>query len=163
MKQTGDAYLLLNDLENLDNEELSSVLKKIRLLLEQVSPSKISAFIRHEDWRPRLIGIFLVLLSQNGQQFVPDLIESLADPRGLTIVPACAALTRLISRAQMEVPDFSSLDREAFSGAMGWSIDKLRFHCGVGPDPGGRCPNDEKSFEVHLKVLGKIKRCSETS
>src|ERR1041384_7836567 len=56
-----------------------------------VSKTVVEKLIRWDDWRPRLLG-FALAVRKKPEAFVNAIVVSLQNPRGLAIVPGCAAI-----------------------------------------------------------------------
>ena len=152
-KQTGEAYLCLIHPVLQDDayrREIASVIE----LAPSVPDELITAMISGPSWRERLIG-FCMAMSKQPATFTEAMVQSLRDPRGIAIVPACAALAVLARRGIYEMTDsFAQMfDRTAFDGEVGWAADKaVRF---VGPGTGDISesgPNYGQIFADHVEV-----------
>ena len=157
MTETRDSYLKLNFpyLENLDCQQAVADILRIEPLADA---GTVEGLLTFPDWRGRLVGHVLAV-RKGARQFVPAMLDSLADPRGLAIVPTCAAL--LLGLAD-EMPDrwmtrLAAIDRSPFDGEVGWSLDKLTFRLGWSPtDPGEYSPNEGKDFDLHLALFRSV-------
>jgi len=161
MKSVGGAYLPLVRPRAADptvNDAISTILA----LVGQVESRTISDLIiaASGSWRETIVG--LVLAAGAGPRaYVPAMLTSLAKPRGLAIVPTFAVVTVSVRSSQPEgvAKDLACLDRSAFSGELGWAIDKFLFHTGIASTDVARfSPNDGAVFEHHLQVYEDIGR-----
>jgi len=98
MLAAGDAHLPLIR-PRADDPDLQAAVKTITGLLPQVEPGVVEDLISGEDFRERLVGLVLAAKAGAGS-YVPAMVASLADPRGLAIVPTLAALACLPARAE---------------------------------------------------------------
>ena len=92
--------------------------------------------------------------------FIDSMFQSLRDPRGLAIVPTCAALALLARRGVFVMqPSFAELfDRTPFDGEVGWAVDKAMRFAGLRPDDiQGHAPNDGQSFEAYVQFYESIR------
>ena len=160
MEITGNAYLAMNR-PCVKNPDTMSAVAEILAVLPKANDETISELISDgSSWRERLVGIVLAV-GHGSPSFSDPIIDSFRKhPTGLAFVPAFAALA-VIVRSQPSpelLQDLSTLDRTLFDGDLGWSMDKFLFHVGSSPhDPGGKSPNDAKSFEDNLEVFKMIK------
>jgi hypothetical protein len=91
--------------------------------------------------------------------FTLPMLQSLRYPRGIAIVPMCAALSVLSRRGIFTMPlSFSEMfDRAAFDGEVGWATDKAMQVAGIRTeDVPGRGPNQGQIFEDHVAVYSWI-------
>jgi len=154
MTAIGDSYLWLNIPDIEDSECRQKVENVIRV--ERLADAKtVEKLLTFEDWRERMVGHVLAI-RKGPRQFVSAMLDSLAAPRGLAIVPTCAALVSGLADDEPNewMPRLLALDRSPFEGDIGWSLDKMTFHLGWSvEDPGGYSPNDGKNFDLHLALF----------
>jgi hypothetical protein len=151
--QTKDAYLCLIHPVRRDEayrQEIASVIA----LAPSVPDELIAAMISGVSWRERLLGLCMAM-SKQPEMFTEAMLQSLRDPRGISIVPACAALAVLTRRGvfQMSQSFAEMFDRSAFDGEVGWATDKAMHFAGLrAEDVPGRGPNYGQIFEDHVEV-----------
>src|SRR5882724_2877283 len=153
-KQTGDAYLRLIHPVRPD-EDFREALAPLIQVATSVPEKLVSAMIVGESWRERLLGISLAL-AKYPRRFTDSMIQSLHDLRGISIVPACAALAVLARRGLFDMAQLSdgAFDRAAFDGEVGWAIDKaVHFAGGQSPAANGRGPNYGQTFDHQVQVF----------
>jgi len=154
MTEIGDAYVWLN-IPDIDDADCQRNVGRI-LRVEPFADSKtVNDLIMFHDWRGRVVGHVLAI-RKGPRNFAHAMIDSLASPRGLAVVPTGAALVLGLADESPEewLSRFARLDRSPFDGDVGWSIDKMLFHLGWSPrDPGGYSPNDGRDFAVHLRLF----------
>lgn len=129
-----------------------AVRSRLRLHVLVISPSVITELIHGPSWRERLVGLAFAVMSQPSS-YVEQIVKSMKDSRGLSIVPGFAALVvGLRLDALCELPrSVCLLERSAFDGEIGWAIEKAMFHLGQRcTDPGGTAPNSSQVFEDEL-------------
>lgn len=154
-KQTKDAYLcLIHPVRQGEayREEIASVIA----LAPSVPDELVVAMIAGVSWRERLLGL-CIAMSKQPAMFTEAMLQSLRDPRGVSIVPACAALAVLARRGAFEMSQsFADMfDRTAFDGEVGWAVDKAMHFAGLrAEDVPGRGPNYGQIFEDHVEVYG---------
>jgi hypothetical protein len=88
------------------------------------------------------------------------MLQSLRDPRGISIVPTCAALAVLARQGIFAMPQtFSEMfDRQVFDGEIGWATDKALHFAGLRADGiSGRGPNYGQIFEDHVESYGWVR------
>jgi hypothetical protein len=153
MEQTGSAYLcLIHPIlkDNTYRQEISPILA----VVPHVQNAEIATLIIGNSWRERLIGFVLATATQP-ENFVKPILQSLQNPRGIAIVPACALLSILTEKNLFKAADILStnFERTAFDGELGWAIDKIIFHAGLRTDDvSGRGKNYGQIFEDHREV-----------
>ncbi len=154
MTEIGNSYLWLN-IPDIEDSECRQKVEDILRVEPLVGSQTVNELLTFEDWRGRMIGhVFAV--QKGPQQFISAMLDSLADPRGLAIVPTCAALLLAFEEEQSQewLSRITALDRSPFDGDVGWSLDKMMFHLGWSSnDPGGYGPNDGQDFAVHLALF----------
>lgn len=109
-------------------------------------------------WRERLLGI-CIAMAKDPASFVEPMLQSLRDPRGISIVPACAALAVLARRGIFGMTQtFSAMfDRQAFDGEIGWAADKAMHFAGLrGELVSERGPNYGQIFDDHIQVYSWV-------
>ncbi|MEQ1935535.1 MAG: hypothetical protein ABL962_16875, partial [Fimbriimonadaceae bacterium] len=147
-KQTKDAYLcLIHPVQQGDTyrEEIASVIA----LAPSVPDELVVAMITGSAWRDRLLGLCMAM-SKRPAMFTEAMLRSLRDPRGISIVPTCAALAVLARRGVFGMSQsFAEMfDRTAFDGEVGWATDKAMHFAGLrAEDVPGRGPNYGQSFD----------------
>lgn len=157
LRQTNDAYLSLVHPAQRDGEfqrKISSVVS----LAPSVPDTLVAAMINGASWRERLLGICMGMAKRQ-KMFVEPMLQSLRDPRGISIVPTCAALAVLAQRSIFAMPLFFSemFDRQIFDGEIGWATDKAMFFAGLrADDVSGRGPNYGQIFDDHIQVYSSI-------
>jgi len=157
MQRVGDAYLPFNRPDFAD-PTLRPAITRITALAPEVDAKLIAELIAEgESWRERLVGLVFAANSDL-PAFVNPMIASLRDPRGLAIVPTCAAIAVALSQQAECMPSqIDSLDPESFSGELGWALDNVRFHLGHAcHKPQGKSPNDGKDFDTHVNLVKLI-------
>ena len=98
-------------------------------------------------------------MSKRPGLFTEAMLQSLRDPRGISIVPACAALAVLARRGifGMSQSFADMFDRTAFDGEVGWAVDKAMHYAGLrAGDVPGRGPNYGQNFEDHIEFYSSI-------
>jgi hypothetical protein len=157
-KQTKDAYLcLIHPVRQGDtyHQEIASVIA----LAPSVPNELVAAMIAGVSWRERLLGLCLAM-AKRPAIFTEAMLQSLRDPRGLSIVPACAALAVLARRGVFGMSrSFATMfDRTAFDGEVGWATDKAMHFAGLrAEDVPGRGPNYGQVFDDHVEVYSSIR------
>ena len=156
-EQTKGAYLcLIHPIRRDDTyrQEIASVV----LLASSVPDELVAAMITGASWRERLLGLCLAMAKRPGK-FIEAMLQSLRDPRGIAIVPACAALAVLARRGifTMEHSFSEMYDRTAFDGEVGWASDKAMYIAGLrAGDVPGRGLNYGQNFDDHVEVYSWI-------
>jgi hypothetical protein len=151
--QTNGAYLCLIHPVRRDDvyrEELKSVIA----LAPSVPDELVVAMLTGASWRERLLGLSLSMAKQSAK-FVEPMLKSLRDPRGISIVPACAVLGLLAHQGAYAMTEsFAQMfDRQAFDGEVGWAVDKAMHFAGLRKeDIPGRGPNYGQVFDDHIQV-----------
>ena len=151
--QTKGAYLqLVHPTRQRDGYgvEIASVVA----LAASAPENLVAAMLVGASWRERLLGLCLAM-AKRPAVFVEPMLDSLREPRGIAIVPACAVLAVLAKRGIAELPPSMAGDfqREAFDGEIGWAIDKALHYAGLRPDDlPGRGPNYGQVFEDHVQL-----------
>ena len=118
----------------------------------------VAAMIAGVSWRERLLGLCMAM-AKRPAIFTEAMLQSLRDPRGISIVPACAALAVLARRGVFEMSQsFDDMfDRTAFDGEVGWAVDKAMHFAGLrAEDVPGRGPNYGQIFDDHVEVYSSI-------
>jgi hypothetical protein len=156
-KQTKDAYLsLIHPVRQGDtyHQEIGSVIS----LAPSVPDELVTAMLVSASWRERLLGLCMAM-AKRPANFTEAMMQSLQDPRGISIVPACAALAVLARRGVFRLSQSfgSTFDRTAFDGEVGWAVDKAMHFAGLRTeDVPGRGPNYGQIFEDHVEVYSSI-------
>jgi hypothetical protein len=118
----------------------------------------IVTMITGASWRERLLGLYIAMAKQPAT-FIEAILQSLRDPRGIAIVPACAALAVLARRGTFVMaPALAEMfDRTAFDGEVGWATDKAMHFAGLrADDVHGSGPNYGQTFDDHVEVCSWI-------
>lgn len=156
-QQTRGAYLCLIHPARRDDTYRREIAPVIALA-PSVPDELIAAMIVGVSWRERLLGLCMAM-SKRSAIFTDAMLQSLRDLRGISIVPACAALAVLSRRSVFAIPQsFAEMfDRTAFDGELGWAIDKVMHHVGLRTEDVLGCgPNSGQIFEGHVEVYGWI-------
>ncbi|MDB6038176.1 MAG: hypothetical protein JWM99_2017 [Verrucomicrobiales bacterium] len=156
-KQTKDAYLCLIHPVRQDDayrKEIASVVA----LAPSVPKEVVASMITGASWRERLPGICMAMAGRPAS-FVEPMLQSLRDTRGISIVPACAALAVLARQGIFAMTKtFSEMfDRQVFDGEIGWATDKAMHFAGFrADDVSGHGPNYGQIFDDHIQVYSWI-------
>jgi hypothetical protein len=156
-EQTKDAYLCLIH-PNRKGKQYRHEIAPVIALAPSVPEQLVAAMIVGASWRERLLGLVMAM-SGCPAGFIDAMLQSLRDPRGIAIVPACAAQAVLARRGLFAMPPSfaDSLDRTAFDGEIGWAADKAMHYAGLrSEDVAGRGPNFGQLFEDHVEVYSWI-------
>jgi hypothetical protein len=157
LNQTKDAYLcLVHPVRQGDayRKEIASV----AALAPSVPDELVAAMIVGDSWRERLLGLCMAM-AKRPAVFIQPVLQSLRDPRGITIVPACAVLSVLARRGIFAMTEsFAEMfDRQVFDGEIGWAADKAMHFTGLrAAEVFGRGPNYGQIFEDHAQVYNWI-------
>jgi hypothetical protein len=150
---SGYAYLRLIH-PALQDHACHKALETVVTLSPLVPHEIITKLILGVSWRERLVGVSLAATKQSAL-FIEPMLQSLRDPRGISIVPICAALA-VLARCGLYAmpPNFSELfDRQVFDGEIGWAADKAMHFAGLRNDnPSGRGLNYGQIFEDHIQI-----------
>ncbi|HTI72574.1 MAG TPA: hypothetical protein VMF06_21540 [Candidatus Limnocylindria bacterium] len=153
-EQTGDTFLcMIHPImrDALHRQELS----RLVAIEPLVTPSAVVALILGASWRERLLGLGLAMI-KGGAAYVAPMIQSLRDPRGIAIVPACAALAVLGRSGIAIYPALlhQEFDHVVFDGEIAWAMEQMRRHIAavfpVCSDPGR---NSGQHFDDHIEVF----------
>jgi hypothetical protein len=156
-EQTKDAYLcLIHPVRQGDayRREIASVVA----LAPSVPDELVAAMITGASWRERLLGLCMAM-AKRPASFIEPMLQSLRDPRGISIVPACAVLAVLARRGiyAMTKSFAEMFDRQVFDGEIGWATDKAMHFAGLrSDDVSGRGPNYGQIFDDHIQVYSWI-------
>jgi hypothetical protein len=155
-KQTKDAYLcLIHPVRQGDTyrKEIASVIALAPLVPNEL----VASMITGPSWRERLLGL-CIAMTKRSASFIEPMLQSLRDPRGISIVPACAALAVLARRGAFTMTQsFSEMfDRQVFDGELGWATDKAMHVAGLREDVPGRGPNYGQIFDDHVQVYSWV-------
>ncbi len=71
-------------------------------LASSVRDELVTSMITGASWRERLLGLSIAM-AKRPVAFIQAMLQSLRDPRGIAIVPACAALAVLARRGIFRV------------------------------------------------------------
>jgi hypothetical protein len=156
-KQTNDAYLCLVHPAKRD-DEFQRKISSVVTLAPSVPDTLIAAMITGASWRGRLLGIYMAMAKRQ-KTFVEPMLQSLRDPRGIAIVPMCAALAVLARHGIFAMPKtFSEIfDRQIFDGEIGWATDKAMYYAGLrADDVSGRGPNYGQVFDDHIQIYSSM-------
>jgi hypothetical protein len=118
----------------------------------------VSAMITGASWRERLLGLCMAMAKQP-ENFTQPMLQSLRSPRGISIVPTCAALTLLahLKTYAMQASFAQMFERQAFDGEVGWAADKALNFAGLRNENVPGCgPNYGQCFEDHLQLYNWI-------
>jgi hypothetical protein len=153
MEQTGAACLCLIH-PILRNNAYRQEISPLLAVVPHVQNAEIATLIIGNSWRERLAGFTLAMATQP-EGLVKQILQSLQNPRGIAIVPACALLSILAEKNlfQTEAIHSNNFDRTVFDGELGWAIDKIMFHAGLRTDDVlGHGSNYGQIFEDHREV-----------
>lgn len=156
-EQTKGAYLCLIHPVRRD-ETYRREIALVIALAPSVPDELATAMIAGVSWRERLLGLCMAM-SKRPAIFTEAMLQSLRDPRGISIVPACAALAVLRRQGVFEMPpSFADMfERTAFDGEVGWATDKAMHFAGLRVDDvPGRGPNYGQIFEDHVEVYNWV-------
>ena len=156
-EQTKGAYLCLIHPIRRDDTYRQEIAQVVALA-SSVPDELVAAMITGASWRERLLGL-CIAMAKRPATFIEAMLQSLRDPRGIAIVPACAALAVLARRGAFTMAQSFSehFDRTAFDGEIGWATDKAMHTAGLlAEDVPGRGPNYGQIFEDHVEVYGWI-------
>src|SRR6185503_5429824 len=156
-EQTKGAYLCLIHPIRRD-DTFQREIAPVVALASSVPDELVASMITGASWRGRLLGLCLAM-AKRPATFIEAMLESLRDPRGIAIVPACAALAVLARRGIfMMAPSFPEMfDRTAFGGEIGWATDKAMHIAGLrAEDVPGCGQNYGQIFDDHVEVYGWI-------
>jgi hypothetical protein len=127
-------------------------------LAPSVPDELIASMITGAGWRERLLGISLGM-AKRPASFAQPMLQSLRDPRGISVVPTCAALAVLARSGIFAMTQtFSEMfNRQVFDGEIGWATDKAMHFAGLrADDVSGRGPNYRQVFDDHIQVYNWI-------
>jgi len=156
-EQTKDAYLCLihpNRRDDAYRQEIASVIALASFVPDELIVTMITA----AGWRERLLSLCLAM-AKRPVTFIEAMLHSLRDPRGIAIVPVCAALAVLARRGTFTMAQSfpEMFDRSAFDGEVGWATDKAMHVAGLRTDDvPGRGPNYGQIFADHVEVYDWI-------
>jgi hypothetical protein len=156
-ERTKGAYLCLVH-PSLPCDAYRQEISPVIALAPAMSDPLIVDLIKHAGWRERILGI-CIGMAKHPVTFIDPILQSLKNPRGIAIVPACAALAVLARRGSFAMTrSFSdAFERTAFDGEVGWAMDKaMHFAKLRSEDVQGRGPNYGQSFEDHVAVYDWI-------
>lgn len=155
--KTKDAYLCLIH-PVLQDKVYHQEIARVITLAPAVPDELVASMITGTFWRERLIGLCLAM-SKQPVAFIEPMLQSLRNPRGIAIVPVCAALAVLAHRGIFGMTQsFADMfDRTANDGEVGWAVDKAMHFAGLRTeDVPGRGPNYGQIFEDHIEVYSSI-------
>lgn len=158
IRKTKGAYLcLIHPISNGDDacrQEISSVIA----IAHSVPDEVITSMITGASWRERLLGLCMAM-AKRPEMFIEPMVQSLRDPRGVSIIPTCAALAILARRGIFVMPrSFGEMfDRNGFDGELGWAIDKALYFAGLSSDDAARSrPHHGKAFDEQIEFYSEI-------
>ncbi len=178
--QTEGAYLrLIHPI--LAGERYREDLAPVLALAPSVPEALVGSLLVGASWRERLLGLCLGMAKRPatwgtqplGQPtdtraacptsqppaFVESILQSLREPRGIAIVPACAVLGVLAQRGVYAMhPSLAyEFDRAVFDGEIGWAVDKALDYVGLPAAAAhGQGPNYGQVFEDHAAVYAWV-------
>jgi hypothetical protein len=156
--QTKGAYLcLIHPIRK--GDAYKTEIMPVLALAPSVPDELVSAMITGASWRERLLGLCMAMARRDSAKFIEPMLQSLRDPRGIAIVPACATLGVLARGAVYPMTDsFGGMfDRQVFDGEIGWAADKAMHFVGLrSQDVPGRGPNYAQIFEDHVQVYSWV-------
>lgn len=151
--RTKDAYLcLIHPIR--DAGAYRQDLAPILTLAPSVPDALVTAMITGVSWRERLLGLCMAM-AQQPTTFVGAMFQSLSDPRGIAMVPTCAALAVLARKGVFPMTKSfgETFDRASFDGELGWAIEKAKYVAGLrADDVPGNGPNYGQIFGDHVEV-----------
>ncbi len=155
--QTKDAYLcLIYPIR--EDDSYRQELAPVMALAQSVPDELVVALITGASWRERLLGLCMAMARQS-TTFVGAMLQSLRDPRGIAVVPVCAALAVLARKGvfPMTASFGKTFDHASFDGELGWAIEKAKYVAGLrADDVPGNGPNYGQNFDAHVEVYGWI-------
>lgn len=152
-ERTGQAYFCLIHpvmKGNAYRQELAPVLA----VSDAIPDSLIAKLIVGASWRERLIGLSLAMTRRSGA-FIDQMLASLHNVRGISIVPTCAALAVLGRRGLFDPARVlaGSFDRTPFDGEVGWALDiAVRYAAGELVSATERGPNYGQFFGHQVEM-----------
>jgi hypothetical protein len=152
MEHLGRGYPSFLRPDTFDPENVQAV-QRLRRVASTIDDDTVSRLINGQSWRERLVGLYLAAM-RGADRFSASIIQSLRDPRGLAIVPACAAISIALrhQRATDWEKPLGELDVGAFSGELCWGLAKLRWALKwADMDPGDLSSNDGMDVEEHVR------------
>jgi hypothetical protein len=156
-EQTKSAYLCLIHPVRRDDTYRREIAPVVALA-PSVPDELVAAMITGASWRERLLGLCMAMTKRRAA-FSEAMLQSLRDSRGISIVPACAALAVLARRGVFTMAQsFAEMfDRSGFDGEVGWAADKAMHFAGLrADDVAGRGPNYGQIFDDHAEVYNWI-------
>jgi hypothetical protein len=148
--RTGDAYLRLIHPVMADDRYREDV-APVLALAPAVPDELVAAMLVGASWRERLLGLCLAMALRPGA-FIERVLQSLREPRGIAIVPACAVLGVLARRGVFAMhPSLAyDFDRAAFDGEIAWGLEKALAYAGLPAlEATGQASHSERSEEPH--------------
>ena len=122
--------------------------------MRDVSQELVSRMIVGASWRERLLGLPLAM-AKHPETFIAEMLESLRDVRGISIVPTCAALAVLARHDLFDPGRLSSGNfvRSFFDGEVGWAIDQaIQYAKTHSVSASARGPNYGQFFAHQVEV-----------
>ncbi len=178
-EQTQGAYLsLIHPI--LAGDRYQEDVAPVLAVAPAVPEAVVASMLVGASWRERLLGLCLGMAKgpamwgtrlacqpsdtraacpTSQQRFIESILQSLRDPRGIAIVPACAVLGVLAQRGVYAMhPSLAhEFDRAAFDGEIGWAVEKALAYAGLpAKEVGGRGPNSGQVFEDHAAVYAWV-------
>lgn len=156
-EQTKDAYLyFIHPIRDGDGyrQEIASVIA----LAPSVPEPLVTSLLVGSSWRERLLGLCLAM-TKRPAAFIEPILQSLREPRGIAIVPACAVFGILARQGifAMQSTFENEFDRAVFDGEIGWAAAKAKIYAGLRTtDVDGNGPNYGQVFEDHVELYGWI-------
>jgi hypothetical protein len=158
-EQTKTAYLCLIH-PVVEGDAYRQDVAPVLALAPCVPEPLVASMLVGASWRERLLGLCLAMANRPAT-FVEPMLQSLREPRGIAIVPACAVLGVLARHGLYELhPALAyAFDREVFDGEIGWAVDKALHYAGLPAAPvDGNGPNSGQKFQDHAAVYDWIYR-----
>ncbi len=156
-EKTEGAYLCLIH-PNRHDQAHRQAITTIVALAPSVPDEVVAAMITGASWRERLLGLCMAM-AKRPAIFIEPILQSLRDPRGISIVPACAVLAVLARRGVFVMNEtFSEMfDRTVFGGDIGWAVDKAMYVTGLrSNDVPERGSNYGQIFDDHFEIYDSI-------
>lgn len=116
-----------------DDPEFQAGLDRFCQLREALDRDLVLQLIKELDWRSRLLGYAVAALNQDWS-LSSEILATLSQPTGLTIVPAGAWLIIQHQRIPEWSPDLdlTEFDLSQFDGEVGWGLSRVRSaHAGT--------------------------------
>ncbi|MCI0642249.1 MAG: hypothetical protein L0Y72_04270 [Gemmataceae bacterium] len=156
-EQTKGAYLCLIHPRR-EGGQYPQEMNALIALAPSVSDQLVDSLLDGSSWRERLLGLCLAM-AKRPAAFIELILQSLREPLGIAIVPACAVLGILARHGAFTMqPTFANeFDRAVFDGEIGWAADKAMYYAGLRTtNVDGNGPNYGQDFEDHVELYGWI-------